>query len=323
MTIFCPFRSPAALRPIRARITPSQTAAASSKLMPAGLCASGALSCMQMNSACVPNLNVLVVPKTWSPTPNSWTASPTASTSPASSVPRIRCFGRRSPVKKRLMNGLPARTAQSDRVTVVACILTSTSCSLGTGCSTSSIRRTSGAPYLSKTTALIGPARASAKRAVEGDLCQGTLENGQLLVVQVRDEEIRNAAQVHRSCAGQPLQSGVCHQDDDTAVVGIGVATTNQAFVNEPGHPPGHAGTGDERAVRQLCHPQRTTGERQLSEHVVVGQGQAGLALEIGLKPAHEGGVGPEQRVPRLQSAPAWQRPRHDPIEASRSIGFR
>ena len=35
-------------------IAPSQTAAASSKLMPAGLCASGPLSRTQTNSACAP-----------------------------------------------------------------------------------------------------------------------------------------------------------------------------------------------------------------------------------------------------------------------------
>ena len=59
------------------------------------------------------------------------TAAPTASTSPASSAPRIRSFGRRKPLKKRHRNGFAARTWQSVRLTVVAWILTRTSSSVG------------------------------------------------------------------------------------------------------------------------------------------------------------------------------------------------
>ena len=45
-----------------------------------------------------------------------------------------------------------------------------------------------------------------------------------------------------RSGDGQTVQSGVSQLDHDTARVGIGVGTTNQAFVNEPGDAPSHAG---------------------------------------------------------------------------------
>src|SRR5712691_10104122 len=100
MRILCPLRRSASLRHHSTLSPPSQTAAASSKLMPAGLCAIRALSRMQMNSAYAPNLNPLL-PKTWSPTANSLTAAPTASTSPASSLPRIRCFARRMPEMER------------------------------------------------------------------------------------------------------------------------------------------------------------------------------------------------------------------------------
>src|SRR5215211_2816567 len=55
------------------------------------------------------------------------------------------------------MNGFALRQPQSDRLTVVAWILTRTWSSFGTGRSTSSIRRTSGGPYLSWTTALMVP----------------------------------------------------------------------------------------------------------------------------------------------------------------------
>jgi hypothetical protein len=132
-------------RPIRAKITPSQTAPASSKPTPAGLWASAALWRMQTYSAWAPNVQALT-PKTSSPTANSVTAGPAASTTPASSLPRIRCRGRRSPVTRRAARGVPARVSVSDRLTAVARILIRISSALGTGRGTSSIRSTSGGP---------------------------------------------------------------------------------------------------------------------------------------------------------------------------------
>src|SRR5580704_16100380 len=149
-----PFPTPAGRRQPRARSAPSHTAAASSKLAPAGLRASGPPCRMHTNSACAPKCHALT-PKTSSPTVNWVTAAPVASTVPASSVPRILHFGRRRPLTRRLMNGSPARIPQSVRLTVVARTLTRTSSGLGTGLATSSSRRTSGGPYLSQTTALI------------------------------------------------------------------------------------------------------------------------------------------------------------------------
>src|SRR5256886_3752865 len=161
MRILRPFRRSACFKHVRALSAPSQTGAASSKVIPAGMCTIRALSRMHMNSACAPKLSPLV-PKTLSPTANSRTAAPTASTSPANSVPRTRCLGWRRPKTRRLiklrarpLRRLASRVAQSNRLTVVAWTLTRTSSSLGTGRSTSSSRSTSGGPYLSKTTALI------------------------------------------------------------------------------------------------------------------------------------------------------------------------
>jgi hypothetical protein len=87
--------------------------------VPAGLCASEALSRMQTNRAWVPNFHELT-PKTWSPASNSVTAAPAASTSPASSLPRIFLFGRSRPVMNQEANGSAARNAVSVRLTVVA-----------------------------------------------------------------------------------------------------------------------------------------------------------------------------------------------------------
>ncbi len=89
---------------------------ASSKLMPAGLCASAPCSRTQMYSAFAPPL----IPNTSSPASNSVTAAPTSSTTPASSIPGVRRFGLVSPVKTREKKGSAARKPQSERVTDVA-----------------------------------------------------------------------------------------------------------------------------------------------------------------------------------------------------------
>ncbi len=70
MRMLRPCRGSAFRRQAIAMLAPSQTAAASSKLMPAGLCANAALSSTQTNSAWAPKP---LTPKTWSPTSNSVT----------------------------------------------------------------------------------------------------------------------------------------------------------------------------------------------------------------------------------------------------------
>src|SRR5207247_6852846 len=64
----------------------------------------------------------------------------------------------------------------------------------------------------------------STKRAVlDDDLVQGPLENGELLIIELRDEQFRDAAQVDRSGLGQARHAGVGQCDDDGARVPIGV----------------------------------------------------------------------------------------------------
>src|SRR5438067_12508503 len=164
MRIFCPFCRSAPRKHHSEFRPPSGIAAASSKIMPVGIGAMRALSRTHMNSAYAPNLNP-VLPKTRSPTRNAVTAAPTSATSPANSLPRILCRGARNPETPRLISEtarplrrLASLVAQSPRVTDTARTLTSTSSSSrGAGFSTSSIRNTSGGPYLSYTTALMSP----------------------------------------------------------------------------------------------------------------------------------------------------------------------
>ena len=87
-----------------ASIAPSQTAAASSYSMMAGLCAMAAFSGRHTYSAWAPKRSP-VSPKTWSPGLNDVTSLPAASTSPASSLPRMVALGRGNPLTARTKKG--------------------------------------------------------------------------------------------------------------------------------------------------------------------------------------------------------------------------
>ena len=88
---------------------------------------------------------------------------PTASTTPAKSTPSVRHLGRRHPPIRRQKTGWAALTWASVWLTVEARTRMSTSPAAGTGRSTSSICRTSGGPYRSRTTARIMKARRAAE----------------------------------------------------------------------------------------------------------------------------------------------------------------
>ena len=83
-------------------------AAASSKVKFAGMVATDASSGIVRYSACAPN-RPSIYPNTLSPTSKEVTPLPTASTSPANSVPRTLRFGLTSPVRNLKMKGLAAR----------------------------------------------------------------------------------------------------------------------------------------------------------------------------------------------------------------------
>jgi hypothetical protein len=82
----------------------------------------------------------------------------------------------------------------------------------------------------------------SAKRAVDDDLVEGSLERGELLIVELRDKQLSNAAQVDRSGLGEPGHPGVGQRDDDGARVRIGVLSPDEPFTDQPGDTAGHAG---------------------------------------------------------------------------------
>ena len=88
---------------------------------------------------------------------------------------------------------------------------------------------------------------------------------------------------MHWCGLGQARQAVVGQSHHHTTCVAISVGSTDKTRIDKPGNTAGHARPGDERSVRKFCHPQRTTGERKLSEDVKVGQRQTGVLCEVPL----------------------------------------
>jgi hypothetical protein len=131
-------------------IAATGTAAASSNDMPRGFGAMALSARTVTNSAKAP----VRAPKTSSPDRKLVTAFPTASTSPAKSVPTLFSFGLTRPICGRPKYGVPLTPYQSAGFTDAARTRTSTSSSAGTGVGSSrSARAASGVPYASRTTA--------------------------------------------------------------------------------------------------------------------------------------------------------------------------
>ena len=144
---------PLVLRKCSAVEPPNDRAAASSSERLAGFGTIAPLAGIALNSAWHP-MPMPELATTESPALNFVTFLPTATMSPANSEPRIRCRGPKRPSIGRASRLKPAgmsrlRTRQSPDDTVVARTLIRTSLSLIVGLVTSSIRTTSGGPYLS------------------------------------------------------------------------------------------------------------------------------------------------------------------------------
>src|SRR5438552_5823140 len=70
-------------------------------------------------------------------------------------------------------------------------------------------------------------ARLSAERAVDADLIQSTLESGELLVVELGNEQLRDPAHMNRSRVGEAGHAGVGQRDHDATPVRARGAATN------------------------------------------------------------------------------------------------
>jgi hypothetical protein len=84
--------------------------------------------------------------------------------------------------------------------------------------------------------------RSSAEVAVDRDLRQRALEDGELLVIESFDEQLGDAADVCRHSLLQAAQPGIGQPDDDATSVGVGAGSLDQALIDHPGDPSGHTG---------------------------------------------------------------------------------
>ena len=126
-----------------------------------------------------------------------------------------------------------------------------------------------------------GYRRGSAKGAVDDDLVQSALEERELLIIKLRNEQLRDPTGMDGRRLTETGEARVGEGHYDAAGVGTCLFSADEAFIDQPGDTTGHARPRDEHPVRQLCHAQLTVGPRQLSEDIEVGQGQTSLALQI------------------------------------------
>src|SRR5437870_8261741 len=84
------------------------------------------------------------------------------------------------------------------------------------------------------TGAIAGVSWPSPKRAIDGDLIHDALEDSQLFLVESRDKEIGDPAQVDRRRLGQAGHARLGQYDHCTTGVCIGGGSTKGAFVNRP-----------------------------------------------------------------------------------------
>ncbi len=163
----------------------------------------------------------------------------------------------------------------------------------------------------------------SAEGAVDDDLVQGALEEGELLIIELGEEQLGDPAGVDGRRLSEAGDACLGERHDDTAGVGTCSVSADEACINQPGDATGHARPRDERPVRQFRHAQLTVGLRQLREHVEVGQGQARLSFEICIESAYERGVGLQHRAPGRQPTAARYLLLDEPVEELGDIGLR
>src|SRR5688572_13912680 len=80
-----------------------------------------------------------------------------------------------------------------------------------------------------------------AERAVDCDLAQGALEDLQLLIVELRDEQLRDTTRVDRRGLGQAGYARIGQRDHDATGVAVGAGSTDEALLYQPGDSAGHA----------------------------------------------------------------------------------
>jgi hypothetical protein len=160
----------------------------------------------------------------------------------------------------------------------------------------------------------------STERAVDPDLGEGACERRELVIVELADEQLGDAADVNRRDLLQARGAGIGQLDHDASPVRIGARSSDESLLSEPRDPTGHSGAGDQRLCREVGHAQAATGDRQLGKDVEVGKRQAALTLEVGLHLADERGMCCQQRLPGSDASTGWQLAFDEPIQESAQL---
>jgi len=94
------------------------------------------------------------------------------------------------------------------------------------------------------------------RRPADRDLVERALERGELLIVELRDEEFANPPRMHRGGLQQARQAIVRQRDDDPSTVDTSVDSTHETPIGQVGDSPGHARPRDECPDRELSDAQ-------------------------------------------------------------------
>src|SRR6266705_4728315 len=75
--------------------------------------------------------------------------------------------------------------------------------------------------------------RASAKRAVDYDPAQSALEEGELLIIELGDEQLRDPAGVDRRGFGEAGNARLGEGNDHATAVGTRFVSTDEALIDQ------------------------------------------------------------------------------------------
>lgn len=111
-----------------------------------------------------------------------------------------------------------------------------------------------------------------------------------------------DAAQVDRSGAAQGVRPLVGDaRQRAPAIVGIGPAI-HQPGLGHAVHEAGEPAAAQHHPVGQVAHAQLTARVVQADEHVVPGEGELPLGLQLAVEDVDQDGVGTEEGAPRLEA---------------------
>jgi hypothetical protein len=147
-------------------------------------------------------------------------------------------------------------------------------------------------------------------------------ERGQLVIGELRHEQLTNAAQMDGRGLRQPSDTGRGEADNDAPTIRARVGSADQTLIDESIDPSGHTGARAVRLSREVTDSHFSAGLAKLSQHVEVSQSEANVFDEIRGQLPHEGGVRLQEGPPRVEALLARDRLGHQLVEECRDIGL-